>query len=89
MPEDLQPWHWKTAVFFQCRQLDFEDVWAMFGEGRHPSIARLYETRLAPFLTQTSHAFWKSRLHYFRTGLYYQGGMVHCPCSTPINTLCP
>ena len=48
----------------------------MFGEGRHPNMARLYETRLAPYLTQTSHAFWKSRLNYFQTGLYYQGGMV-------------
>lgn len=52
----------------------------MFGEGRHPDMARLYETRLAPYLTQTSHAFWKSRLNYFKTGLYYQGGMVR-PCS--------
>lgn len=24
----------------------------MFGEGRHPHIERLYETRLAPFMTQ-------------------------------------
>ena len=58
------------------RQLEFEDVWAMFGEGRHPDIARLFEHRLAPFMTQTSIQFWRKRLHYFRTGLYYQGGMV-------------
>ena len=51
----------------------------MFGEGRHPHIERLYETRLAPFLTQTSHAFWRGRLHYFKSGLYYQGGMVRFP----------
>lgn len=51
----------------------------MFGEGRHPHIQRLYETRLAPFLTQTSLTFWKTRLHYFRNGLYYQGGMVRDP----------
>jgi hypothetical protein len=48
----------------------------MFGEGRHPDIARLFEHRLAPFMTQTSIQFWRKRLHYFRTGLYYQGGMV-------------
>ncbi len=59
-----------------ARQLEFEDVWAMFGEGRHPDIARLFEHRLAPFMTQTSIQFWRKRLHYFRTGLYYQGGMV-------------
>ena len=37
---------------------------------------QLYETKLAPFLTQTSHKFWKDRLWYFTQGLYYQGGMV-------------
>ncbi len=37
---------------------------------------RLYETKLAPFMTQTSHKFWKDRLWYFKQGLYYQGGMV-------------
>ncbi|KAK9817757.1 hypothetical protein WJX72_001701 [[Myrmecia] bisecta] len=57
------------------RQLEFEDVWAMFGEGVHPRIEEVYEQQLAPFLSQTAHSFWKHRLHYFRSGLYYQGGM--------------
>ena len=58
------------------RELPFEDVWALFGEGIHPQAERLYETRLAPFLTQSSTAFWNTRMHYFKSGLYYQGGMV-------------
>lgn len=57
------------------RRLDFEDVWALFGEGRHPHMEQLFERQLAPWLSQTSHAFWKSRLSYFRTGLYFHGGM--------------
>ncbi|EIE24752.1 diacylglyceryl-N,N,N-trimethylhomoserine synthesis protein [Coccomyxa subellipsoidea C-169] len=57
------------------RQLQFEDFWQLFGEGKHPKVDRLYETKLAPFLTQTSHKFWKDRLWYFKQGLYYQGGM--------------
>ena len=48
----------------------------MFGEGKHPHIERIYAAKLAPFMSQTSHNFWKSRLHYFKTGLYYHGGMV-------------
>lgn len=56
----------------------------MFGEGRHANMEQLYTTHLAPFLTQTSHAFWKTRLHYFKSGLYYQGGMVrYSPPSPP------
>ncbi len=68
------------------RELPFEDVWALFGEGVHPQAARLYETRLAPFLTQSSTAFWNTRMHYFKSGLYYQGGMVLT--SSPSST-CP
>jgi hypothetical protein len=48
----------------------------MFGEGVHPGAGALFERKLAPFLTQTSLAFWRSRLWYFQQGLYYQGGMV-------------
>ncbi|WIA39165.1 hypothetical protein OEZ86_005292 [Tetradesmus obliquus] len=57
------------------QQLDYEDVWQMFGEGKHPHIERLFETRLAPFLSQKAFNFWQTRLWYFKQGLYYQGGM--------------
>eukprot|EP00884_Botryococcus_braunii_P001650 jgi/Botrbrau1/11486/Bobra.0360s0013.1 len=57
------------------RQLSFEDTWLMFGEGRHPQIRRLFEAKLAPFLSEASLKFWKTRLWYFERGLYYQGGM--------------
>jgi len=58
------------------RELEYEDVWAMFGEGRHPHIERLYDTKLAPFLSPSANHFWQNRLWYFKQGLYYQGGMV-------------
>ncbi|MEW5303500.1 MAG: hypothetical protein WDW38_001833 [Sanguina aurantia] len=57
------------------RELEFEDCWQMFGEGVHPHIQEIYEHKLAPFLSQTSHRFWSQRLWYFKAGLYYQGGM--------------
>ncbi|KAI8469365.1 MAG: hypothetical protein J3K34DRAFT_282994 [Monoraphidium minutum] len=56
-------------------QLAYEDVWAMFGEGRHPDIDRLFERSLKPYLSQKAIDFWASRLWYFQQGLYYQGGM--------------
>lgn len=59
-----------------CRELEYEDVWAMFGDGRHPNIKQIFEQRLAPFMTQASYRFWEPRLWYFKQGLYYQGGMV-------------
>ena len=59
-----------------CRHLEYEDAWALFGEGRHPHARRLFETRLAPFMSQTAITFWQDRMWYFDQGLYYQGGMV-------------
>ena len=59
------------------KHLAYEDFWLLFGEGRHPDFDRLYETRLAPFLSQTGKAFWDARKGYFSPsrGLYHQGGM--------------
>lgn len=58
------------------QELNFEDTWRLFGEGKHSDIERLYEHKLAPYLSQTGHNFWEPRLWYFKEGLYYQGGMV-------------
>mmetsp|Transcript_20159 Transcript_20159/g.56144 ORF Transcript_20159/g.56144 Transcript_20159/m.56144 type:complete len:687 (-) Transcript_20159:861-2921(-) len=57
------------------QHLEYDDVWQMFGEGRHPRIESIYERTLAPFLSQTSNKFWCKRLWYFKKGLYFQGGM--------------
>jgi len=38
----------KTAI----QQLPYEDVWLMFGEGRHPNIRDVYARHLRPFLPQ-------------------------------------
>lgn len=58
------------------RRLDYEDFWKMFGEGKHPNAQDIYEKELAPFLTQNSLRFWKGRVgRYFRSGLFYRGGM--------------
>ena len=57
------------------RRLDYEDFWLMFGEGKHPDIENIFEKDLAPFLSQKSLSFWKSRMYYFKDSLYYHGGM--------------
>ena len=42
---------------------------------QHPRAEELFERELAPFLSESAFKFWSRRLHYFRDGLYYQGGM--------------
>jgi betaine lipid synthase len=62
------------------QQLDYDDLWQMFGEGRHPRIEEIFERQLGPFLSQKAYNFWSTRLFYFKQGLYYQGGMVRGGC---------
>ena len=57
------------------QRLPYEDVWKLFGEGRHRDAQRLFDRELSPFLSQSAFSFWAPRLHYFTSGLYYQGGM--------------
>ena len=59
----------------------YDDVWKLFGEGKHEEAPRLYERSLAPLMSQSARSFWSSsqRLErYFDAkgqGLYFQGGM--------------
>ena len=57
------------------KRLEYEDVWKMFGEGKHENIAEIFESKLAPWLSQGSLNFWSKKLHYFKDGLYYHGAM--------------
>lgn len=74
-PCNMPPGHYSPCHLY-CRHLEYEDAWALFGEGRHPHARRLFETCLAPFMSQTAITFWQDRMWYFDQGLYYQGGMV-------------
>lgn len=62
----------QTAI----RHLQYDDFWMMFGEGRHPEFERIFESKLAPFMSQKAIKFWRSHCYYFKSpGLYYHGGM--------------
>jgi len=64
----------KAAI---VRALPAADAWRLLGDGHHPGARSLFESRLAPHLSQDAWAFWRARLHYFDEatgGLYWQGG---------------
>ena len=48
----------------------------MFGDGVHNDIHTIFAEQLDPWLSHASSEFWSTRLHYFKKGLYLQGGMV-------------
>jgi len=57
------------------RKLPYDDVWKMFGDGKHPDIDHLFYAKLAPFMSERAQDFWAPRLHYFKKGFYFYGSM--------------
>lgn len=58
------------------RHLDFDDFFAMFGDGAHPNFADLYQDRLRADLSPFARHFWDERFHWFneaKGGFYFQG----------------
>ncbi len=71
--------------------LEYEDVWKLFGLGKHPSFKKLLTSQLAPYLSQHAYNYWISRSYYFESpkgieslykpsygGLYSHGGSGLC-----------
>jgi betaine lipid synthase len=57
------------------QELDYDDFWMMFGEGKHNNIDYVFEKYLEPFLSEMSRTFWQVKLYYFKDGLYHHGSM--------------
>jgi len=58
------------------RNLDFEDFFAMFGEGRLPGVKEVYQQKLRAQLPAWSADFWDKRIKWFdnpRKTFYYRG----------------
>ena len=58
------------------RNLDFEDFFAMFGEGRLPGVKEIYQQKLRAQLPAWSADFWDKRIKWFdnpRKTFYYRG----------------
>jgi S-adenosylmethionine-diacylglycerol 3-amino-3-carboxypropyl transferase len=58
------------------RRLDFDDFFAIFGDGHHPDFARLYTTHLRGELSDFARVWWDKRTHWFTSPLgsfYFHG----------------
>ena len=60
------------------RTLDFEDFFAIFGQGFHPNIRQLYRHRLRGELSEFARAYWDRRFNWFcsRHGSFYFHGLA-------------
>ena len=58
------------------RRLEFEDFFALFGEGYHPRFAEIYRDRLRGELSDFARAWWDRNVNWFTSPLgsfYYHG----------------
>ncbi|KAJ6606167.1 hypothetical protein DFH09DRAFT_1119498 [Mycena vulgaris] len=53
--------------------LDYEDFFAMFGEGRHPNFRTLLDTKIAPHLSAAAYEFWRTNEDAFSSAFYLRG----------------
>ncbi|KAI0099213.1 S-adenosyl-L-methionine-dependent methyltransferase [Nemania sp. FL0031] len=67
----------KVAAF---QSLEYEDLWKIFGEGKHPDFRALLISKMSPHLSSRAFQYWLSNHHIFtksRGGLYDTGGSKH------------
>jgi betaine lipid synthase len=53
--------------------LDYEDFFAMFGEGQHPRFRNLLDSKISPLLSSIAYQFWRIQDKAF-TKAFYLGG---------------
>ena len=68
----------KVASFIA---LGYQDVWKIFGEGKHSNFRELLISRLSPHLSSQAFQYWLNNAHFFTSasghGLYETGGSRH------------
>ncbi|GAA6014576.1 hypothetical protein JCM10207_001650 [Rhodosporidiobolus poonsookiae] len=57
--------------------LEYEDVWKLFGEGKHPNFRDLLDNKLSPYLTSHAYQFWRRNVHAFSSSFYLRGYSGH------------
>ncbi|KAF9220624.1 hypothetical protein BS17DRAFT_759265 [Gyrodon lividus] len=53
--------------------LDYEDFFAMFGEGRHPRFRNLLDSKISPLLSSIAYQFWHINDSAFTNDFYLNG----------------
>ncbi|KAJ7684396.1 hypothetical protein DFH06DRAFT_1155529 [Mycena polygramma] len=55
------------------QSLEYNDFFAMFGEGKHPAFPSLLDAKIAPYLSSAAYHFWKMHHNAFASSFYLNG----------------
>ncbi|KAF8210145.1 hypothetical protein K438DRAFT_1903773 [Mycena galopus ATCC 62051] len=53
--------------------LDYDDFFALFGQGRHANFRGLLDSKLAPHLSSSAYQFWRIKAQSFSSSFYLRG----------------
>ncbi|KAJ7778787.1 hypothetical protein DFH07DRAFT_936438 [Mycena maculata] len=53
--------------------LEYDEFFAMFGEGRHPDFRNLLDTKIAPHISAAAYEFWRTNDDAFSSAFYLRG----------------
>ncbi|PWN41282.1 hypothetical protein IE81DRAFT_324662 [Ceraceosorus guamensis] len=57
--------------------LEYEEFWALFGEGKHADFRNLLDTKISPFLSSHAYQFWRLNTEAFKSNFYFRGYSGH------------
>ncbi len=57
--------------------LEYEDMWLLFGEGKHPNFRELLDTKISPYLSSHAYQFWRLNTSTFDSNFYFRGYSGH------------
>ncbi|KAI0322655.1 hypothetical protein OF83DRAFT_1161041 [Amylostereum chailletii] len=55
------------------KALEYEELFAMFGEGKIPNFRQILDSRLSPYLSSPAYQFWRINVDAFETSFYRHG----------------
>ncbi|KAL1915078.1 uncharacterized protein VTP21DRAFT_7559 [Calcarisporiella thermophila] len=55
------------------KNLEYEDFWKMFGDGKHPGFKALLDSQLSPSMSSHAYQFWSHNASSFRSKFYLSG----------------
>lgn len=53
--------------------LEYEDFFALFGQGRHPNFRHLLDSKITPHLSSSAYQFWRINAESFSSSFYLRG----------------
>jgi betaine lipid synthase len=55
------------------QSLEYDDFFALFGQGRHPDFRGLLDSKIAPYLSSSAYQFWRINADSFSSSFYLRG----------------